>query len=297
MERLCAAAERVGAIAIAPSPLWCESVCAAIAAGMSTGGEIAAALAITGKIDGAGRVVESELTGVCIDVAKAGQGGTKERTSGIADAGAMMTQELRAKLRGVRSLGVRLDGRWPMVVPLECPTAPATSLAGLAAGTTAAKAARHEGGNGAARCAALALWDVGQRQIAVVLRGGEPGEAAEMLWVLMPSIARRAAMALGATMLHRRQWLSPLEHRVMEMLSTGHDVPGIARKLARSRHTIHDHVKSLHRKMGINSRAELVARALGRLPSVLGADDARSRRVAGDAEAQGLPASTEPMAG
>lgn len=297
MERLCAAAERVGAIAIAPSPRMCESICAAMATGMSTGGGIAAALAVTGKIDGAGRVVESELTGACIDVAKSGMGGAKERTIGDVDAGATMTQELRAKLRGVRSLGVRLDGRWPMVVPLDCSASPATSLAGLAAGTTAGKAARHEGGNGASRCAALALWDVGQRQIAVVLRGGEPGEAAEMLWVLMPSIARRAAMALGANVLHRSQWLSPLEHRVMEMLSTGHDVPSIAMKLARSRHTIHDHVKSLHRKMGINSRAELVARALGRLPSVLGADEARPRRAAGDGEVPGLPASADRLVG
>ncbi|MFO0834024.1 MAG: helix-turn-helix transcriptional regulator [Phycisphaerales bacterium] len=293
MERLCAAAERLGEIAIAPSPYWCESICAAIATGMSTSGGMAAALAITGKIDGAGRVVESELTGVCVDGAKRGAGGKKDDASRDPLAGEAMTHELRARLRGVRSLGVCVDGRWPMVVPVECPTAPATSLAGLAAGTTAGKSARHEGRNGAARCAALALWDVGQRQIAVVLRGGEPGEAAEMLWVLMPSIARRAAMALGANMLHRRQWLSPLEYRVMEMLSTGHDVPSIARKLARSRHTIHDHVKSLHRKMGINSRAELVARALGRLPSVLGTDESRQQRVTFDPKAQGLPASTD----
>lgn len=294
MERVCAAAERVVEIAIAPSPLWCEFICGAIATGMSTSGGIAAALAITGKIDNAGRVVESELTGVCIDAATRGAGGKKEDASREPHSGEAMTHELRAKLRGVRSLGVRIDGRWPMVVPLECPTAPATSLAGLAAGTTArmaaGKPARHEGGS---RRAALALWDVGQRQIAVVLRGGEPGEAAEMLWVLMPSIARRAAMALGANMLHRRQWLSPLEHRVMEMLSTGHDVPSIAMKLARSRHTIHDHVKSLHRKMGINSRAELVARALGRLPPMLGTDETRQRRVARDADDQSLPASTD----
>lgn len=239
MERLCAAAERVGEIALAPSPHWCDHVCGAIAAGIPNG----MALAMTGLIDETGRVVERELHGASTSVG----------------AGSALSHELRDRVRGVRALGVRSGGRWPVVLTLEGGTPFGPSLAGLGLGV----------GSTPSRCAALAIWNVGMRQMAVVLRGGDPGEAAEMLWVLMPGIARRAATALGANLLHRRRWLSPLEELVMQMLATGHGVPLIAAKLSRSKHTIHDHVKSLHRKMGINSRAELVARALGRLPAAL----------------------------
>lgn len=249
MERVCAAAERVGEIPLSPSPQWCDHVCGAVAAGMRN----AAAMAITGVIDNAGRVIEAELFGVSTNDGP----------------GSAAAHELRAGLRGVRSLGVRVDGRWPIVLMLDGPAPLGTTLAGRCVGRDAAPT----------RCAALALWNVGQRQLAVALRGGEPGEAAEMLWVLMPRIARRAATALGTRVLRRRLWLSPLEERVMLMLAMGYDVPGIAAKLSRSKHTIHDHVKSLHRKMGINTRAELVARALGRLPAVLREHEASPERA------------------
>lgn len=229
-------------------------MCGAIAAGMRG----ATVMAITGVIDDAGRLVEAELYGV----------------STSDGPGTAAAHELRAGLRGVRSLGVRMEGRWPIVVALDGVTPVGTSLAGRCVGRDGV----------AARCAALAIWNVGKRQLAVAMRGGEPGEAAEMLWVLMPGIARRAATALGANMLHRRHCLSPLEERVMQMLATGHGVPLIAEKLARSKHTIHDHVKSLHRKMGINTRAELVARALGRLPAVLREHESRPERAASEVD-------------
>ncbi|MCC6969255.1 MAG: helix-turn-helix transcriptional regulator [Phycisphaerales bacterium] len=303
MERLCAAAERVGAIAIAPSRLWCERVCTAVATGLSVDGGSAAALAITGRIDLAGRVEASELGGVWVD---AGAGASsRAHARERANASAALACELRGQLSGVRSLGVRVDGRWPMVVALDSPIACSASLArlgtgwemGATPGSSEGASERRGARVGAITTgrAALALWDVGQRQIAIVLRGGEPGEAAEMLWVLMPTIARRAAMALGANMLPRRQWLSPLEERVMEMLASGYDVPRIADILSRSRHTIHDHVKSLHSKMGINSRAELVARALGRLPAIREADDTPPPRPDPETEVQGTSASAEPL--
>ena len=37
----------------------------------------------------------------------------------------------------------------------------------------------------------------------------------------------------------------------------------IADALERSPHTVHDHVKSLHRKLNASSRGELIARTLG----------------------------------
>jgi DNA-binding CsgD family transcriptional regulator len=170
-----------------------------------------------------------------------------------------LSPNLHTQLRAVRSLGVRLSGRRPVVMALDACAPSNTSLAGLALSLGAMSP----------RCAAIAVWDLGQRRFAVVLRGGASDEAAELLWVLMPGIVRRGATALGARMLRRRQLLTPLEEHVMDLLAVGLAVPEIATRLSRSRHTIHDHVKSLHRKIGVNSRAELVARAMGRIPAEL----------------------------
>lgn len=56
------------------------------------------------------------------------------------------------------------------------------------------------------------------------------------------------------------------EQDVLERLILGRSVREIAEELGRSPHTVHDHVKSLHRKLDASSRGELVARALGHGP-------------------------------
>ncbi len=87
-------------------------------------------------------------------------------------------------------------------------------------------------------------------------------EAAQMEAVL-PLLARRAMMAIGTDPSEAAAWLTAREQIILQHLLLGKSVREIAEELGRSPHTVHDHVKSLHRKLGANSRGELVARALG----------------------------------
>jgi len=80
---------------------------------------------------------------------------------------------------------------------------------------------------------------------------------------ILPVLARRATLALGEGTDGPTKWLTQREQIVLEQLTLGKSVREIADDLGRSPHTVHDHVKSLHRKLGASSRGELVARALG----------------------------------
>lgn len=80
---------------------------------------------------------------------------------------------------------------------------------------------------------------------------------------ILPVLARRAILALGDGADGPTKWLTQREQIVLEQLTLGKSVREIADELGRSPHTVHDHVKSLHRKLGASSRGELVARALG----------------------------------
>ena len=80
---------------------------------------------------------------------------------------------------------------------------------------------------------------------------------------ILPVLARRAILALGDGTDGPTKWLTQREQIVLEQLTLGKSVREIADELGRSPHTVHDHVKSLHRKLGASSRGELVARALG----------------------------------
>lgn len=55
---------------------------------------------------------------------------------------------------------------------------------------------------------------------------------------------------------------SPRERATLDLLLTGVSEKEIARKLGISRHTAHGYVKNLYRKLGVRSRAELMALAL-----------------------------------
>lgn len=79
----------------------------------------------------------------------------------------------------------------------------------------------------------------------------------------LPVLARRAILALGDGSSGPTKWLTQREQVVLEQLTFGKSVRQIADDLGRSPHTVHDHVKSLHRKLNASSRGELVARALG----------------------------------
>lgn len=112
-------------------------------------------------------------------------------------------------------------------------------------------------------------------QIALAEHGAEakPGQL-ELLAAVHPLLIRRALLAIGATKATASRWLTAREQEVLDLLVVGKSVRVIADELGRSPHTVHDHVKSLHRKLGASSRGELVARALGHSPLARGEENA-----------------------
>jgi two-component system response regulator NreC len=78
-------------------------------------------------------------------------------------------------------------------------------------------------------------------------------------------ISPRAAAGLDA--LRRAvsgDGLSPRETEVLRLIALGHTSAEIGRKLHLSRRTVETHRASIHRKLGLTTRAELVDFALGR---------------------------------
>ncbi|MBY0112318.1 MAG: helix-turn-helix transcriptional regulator [Phycisphaerales bacterium] len=86
------------------------------------------------------------------------------------------------------------------------------------------------------------------------------------IMVLLLALVRRSQLALGGDPAQPIEWISDRERETLEHIVRGQSVREIAEETGKSAHTIHDHVKSLHRKLGASSRGELVARALGHLP-------------------------------
>ncbi|MEM8757445.1 MAG: LuxR C-terminal-related transcriptional regulator [Planctomycetota bacterium] len=95
--------------------------------------------------------------------------------------------------------------------------------------------------------------------------GGYSPAHVRALAALLPALAARAELALGSEPTEDTRWLTQREQIVLEHLTLGKSVRQIAEDLGRSPHTVHDHVKGLHRKLGASSRGELIARALGYL--------------------------------
>jgi len=103
---------------------------------------------------------------------------------------------------------------------------------------------------------------------------------------VMAVLSRRAALmyrSMGCTGGALR-WLTAREQDVLDSLVDGLSVREIADRLGRSRHTMHDHVKNLHKKLNASCRGELVAAALGhsergkryslKMPLIMGAASA-----------------------
>lgn len=105
----------------------------------------------------------------------------------------------------------------------------------------------------------------GGRAVILVSVAAPPGavllEAA--LGELMIPLTEVSKRTFGDGTLRQSEWLSPREQEVLSALLLGKSIREIAAESGRSAHTVHDHVKSLHRKLRARSRGELVARALG----------------------------------
>lgn len=113
-------------------------------------------------------------------------------------------------------------------------------------------------------------------ELAVLARSPEPGQTvmtaqfgghrdgrtparARLLAQVLPWAHTIVRTALGEREgAEPRCWLTEKERVVLEQLVRGDSVVEIAKTLYRSRYTVHDHVKSLHRKLGVHTRAALV---------------------------------------
>jgi DNA-binding CsgD family transcriptional regulator len=84
----------------------------------------------------------------------------------------------------------------------------------------------------------------------------------DTLAALFPLIKTKAHLALNRVTDHKA-WLTDREQEILDHLILGHSVRVIAERLGRSAHTVHDHVKNLHKKLDASSRGELIAKALG----------------------------------
>lgn len=94
---------------------------------------------------------------------------------------------------------------------------------------------------------------------------GVPSGDQLVLESVLPQLRDRLRRALGCSP-GRTPWLSVCEQRVLDLLADGLSVPEIASALGRSPHTVHDHVKRLHAKLGTKNRGTLLVRALGHPP-------------------------------
>ena len=88
-----------------------------------------------------------------------------------------------------------------------------------------------------------------------ILRGEPP---------LSPAIAKRLLRAfqpVAADDTPGVESLTPREREVLVLVSKGCRLPELSEKLEISRHTVSDHLKSIYRKLNVNSRAEATLEA------------------------------------
>lgn len=115
---------------------------------------------------------------------------------------------------------------------------------------------------GPATVVGAATIEGGWTLLAYVASGLEPQTAAAVLEAVLPLAAAAAARALGPALAHD-SWLTRQEQGVLELVVRGMSDREAGAVLGRSPHTVHEHVKSLHQKLGTRRRAELAARYFG----------------------------------
>lgn len=232
------------------TPDWCSRVAAA-AASLHPG---ARAGAIVGMIEPDGRVNSLETAGHAVSRPNAiGLHAEDDGTS-------------RARMERITSVGFRpgehaaqghVVGRLNALTPIgpDRATLPTDALEAPASRTLAALSHIPGASPGCALVVFVALPESAAHLADEIANALEAG---------IPILARRAALALGSQPCSNAPWLTAREHEVLEHLILGRSVKQIATVLGRSPHTVHDHVKSLHRKLNASTRGGLVARALGR---------------------------------
>lgn len=243
---------------------WCDKAAAALLPIVGTG----TCVTLIGHVDERGSILRNEATGVagCI----AAEITTTLGKPSTATSVVMQDPNDTALVRVRTNLAQARELHWP---------AGALSTTSARVGTPASLSAN----NAAAQMNLLKRWDGvphGTILLAAVALGASdramivemapaPSVSASTEWQLaaleqlMPLLARRAMLAIGSGPAESSHWLTAREQIILQHLLLGKSVREIAEELGRSPHTVHDHVKSLHRKLNASSRGELVARALG----------------------------------
>ncbi len=83
------------------------------------------------------------------------------------------------------------------------------------------------------------------------------------LSMALAAITKKASIAIPPDRSEKIPWLTQREQTILEHLVKGESVREIAEQIDRSPHTVHDHVKNLHRKLDATCRGQLVSRILG----------------------------------
>lgn len=257
-------AEQVCGLPAVATQDWCDKAAAALLPIVGTG----ACVALIGQFDERGVIHRSEATGVAGCIAAeitTTLGKTSTATSVVMqDPNDAALARIRTNLAQARELN------WPV-----------GSLAGgvVRVGTPATLSA----GNAAAQMNLLKRWDAvphGTLLLGAIALGNSdrvmiveiaPAPSVSrptdvelaVFEAVLPLLSRRAVLAIGSGPAESAHWLTAREQIILQHLLLGKSVREIAEELGRSPHTVHDHVKSLHRKLSASSRGELVARALG----------------------------------
>lgn len=245
LARACEVTRAICALPAVATLDWCDRA----AACLCRAAETATAVFIMADADAQGRITGREAVGVAMIPA--------------ADAGAEdpLLTGLRSRAHRLTAIGVPMGSPERTTVGLMDRLSPEWRIGPV--GRLWASQCRGE----LIVASAPVQGEPGRAIVAFVAPGGPGAETAAVLEAAFPLLAQRAAECLGGTPGGARHWLTLREQEVLEQLTLGKSVKEIAESLGRSPHTVHDHVKSLHRKLSASTRGELVARALGHLPA------------------------------
>jgi len=259
------ATEAIDALPATATIDWCDRAAACLTRLVRSG----AALAMISQVDDSGRVLSQEATGVA-----AGHHGP-ERVRSLSRTQPQLVRAVTAEeamLDTVRARAERLSQVGWVPESLSKPSAGVLSAMPGGRNWRTGPVGRLWGEATPADLL-VGLIPLGEfeygRVLLVQIAPTPPAvptpEDGAVLRALLPVLARRAVLAIGPLRSNPGQWLTSKEQAVLDRLVMGRSVKQIADELGRSGHTIHDHVKSLHRKLNASNRGELISRALGHL--------------------------------
>lgn len=244
---------------------WCDRAAASLLRIATSAG----ALVMLAQVEESGRINQVEATGVAAAYqarVTTTLGRAVETSSTVQmDPTDPVLSTLRASIAQARELGWTPGHLQPGIARTGTPAS-----FGLPTGWRQTSPGRRWEGTGAGALVFGAILLPGSvpgrtlvAEIGIASTSEPTGDESAILAAVLPLLARRAVVAIGAGPTDGNQWLTPREQVILQHLLLGKSVREIAAELERSPHTVHDHVKALHRKLHASSRGELVARALG----------------------------------